>query len=65
LSDLAPKVLTFETITNKNTSEDTTMAKKITINKGFTSTEWRASGLWCRNDKMHEMASKDPVVCNI
>ncbi len=64
LSELAPKTLTFDNIDQYTTLKET-MAKKIIINKGFTSTEWCASGLRCRNDKMHSTASKDPAVCNI
>jgi hypothetical protein len=65
LIEFVPKTLMFDNIDQAKTSDDTTTAKKIIVNKGFTSTEWGASGLRCRNDKMHATASRDPATCNI
>jgi hypothetical protein len=62
-SEILPKLLNYEDDdSNKTIVKDNTATKKIE-NRGFTSIEWCASGIRCRNDKYHSSASRNPKYC--
>jgi hypothetical protein len=62
MSEIAPKALIFNEDNHKTAESYPNTTKKI-IHNGFTSTEWCASGLRCKNDKISAKLAKPFQTC--
>ena len=63
MTEMLPKLLTYEDDNNNKLLATQTTAEKIIVHKGFTSIEWCASVTRCRNDQYHSSASSNPKYC--